>query len=173
MKDKLNAANAVTAGRILSAALLFFAPAFSNWFYIIYSLGALTDMLDGYLARKLDLQSSYGAKLDTAADFCFAAAVTAKILPAIRLPGWLAIWILFVCAVKLFNLVLSAALYHKLIPVHTRLNKLTGMLLFSLPFWIGHEGGWGVRALEIVICTTATVAALEEGLYVRKGKPVE
>lgn len=61
---------------LLRIALIpFFIIAFywdSSWSYIIsagiYSLASITDWLDGYLARKLNQQSPFGAFLDPVAD---------------------------------------------------------------------------------------------------------
>lgn len=68
MKEKMNIANAVTLSRIVFAVLVLFSDTFSVQFYIFYPLGAFTDMIDGTIARKLNLKSSFGSKLDSVAD---------------------------------------------------------------------------------------------------------
>ena len=83
MKHRLNVADAVTASRIVFAGFVLFCSAFSVPFYVFYLLGAFTDMMDGWIARKRNLKSSFGAKLDTVADSVFVIAVLAKVLPAL------------------------------------------------------------------------------------------
>ena len=43
----------------------------SPTFYAVYIIAGISDVLDGLVARKLNLQSSFGEKLDTVADICF------------------------------------------------------------------------------------------------------
>jgi CDP-diacylglycerol--glycerol-3-phosphate 3-phosphatidyltransferase len=69
----LNIPNALTLLRIVMIPLLGFAfllPApWANLLAVaIFSLAALTDMLDGYLARRLQQTSAFGAFLDPVAD---------------------------------------------------------------------------------------------------------
>lgn len=77
-------ANIVTGCRILCSILLIFFPAFSPGFYILYLICGFTDMIDGAIARKTNTVSSFGARLDTAADLLFAVICLIKILPAIQ-----------------------------------------------------------------------------------------
>ena len=78
MKEKMNIANAVTLSRIVFAGLVLYSDTFSVQFYIFYLLGAFTDMIDGTIARKLNTRSSFGSKLDSAADFVFVTADTER-----------------------------------------------------------------------------------------------
>lgn len=70
---ELNLANSLTLFRIVMIPILviaFYLPvSWSNWAAaIIFSLAATTDWLDGYLARKLNQTSRFGAFLDPVAD---------------------------------------------------------------------------------------------------------
>ena len=77
-------ANILTSCRILGSVLLLFIPAFSLGFYIIYFFCGLSDMLDGTIARKTNTVSSFGSKLDTAADFVFMTICALKLLPLFK-----------------------------------------------------------------------------------------
>ena len=59
----------------LSIAMLVVSP-FSALFWIFYLDSGLTDILDGFLARKLHLESTIGAKPDSLADFVFVECLT-------------------------------------------------------------------------------------------------
>lgn len=70
---KLTLPTALTLGRILLLpvlVVLFYIP--YEWSRpaaaLVFLVGALTDWLDGYLARRLDQQSAFGAFLDPVAD---------------------------------------------------------------------------------------------------------
>jgi CDP-diacylglycerol--glycerol-3-phosphate 3-phosphatidyltransferase len=63
--------NILTASRIVLTALLFI-PAFRGWrtvFVAGFAIAFLTDLLDGYLARKLGQESYFGMRFDSMADY--------------------------------------------------------------------------------------------------------
>ena len=47
---------------------------------LFYLIAGLTDMLDGILARRWGVESKFGARLDSLADFVFVLAVGYKLL---------------------------------------------------------------------------------------------
>ena len=63
--------NIITAFRFLGAACLLLCNPAGTAFWIIYGLCGVSDILDGYLARKLHAESKTGAVLDSVADICF------------------------------------------------------------------------------------------------------
>ena len=157
-------ANILTSCRILGSVLLLFFPAFSLGFYIIYFFCGFSDMLDGTIARKTNTVSSFGSKLDTAADFVFMAVCAVKLLSKMNIPVWLRIWIAVIAIVKFTNIVWGFVRRKKLVDYHTFLNKTTGLLLFLLPFTL--------QLIEpthsfAVVCTIATIAAIQEGYLYR------
>lgn len=173
MKHKWNVADSITASRIVFAVFILFCSVFSAQFYIFYLLGAFADMLDGWVARKRNLSSSFGAKLDTIADFVFVIAVLVKVLPAIYLPKWLWIWIAMISFIKLINLVLSLVMFRMIVSMHTVMNKITGFILFLLPLSIGGGPCQALVAPVVVACSVATFAAIQEGHFIRMGKEIE
>ena len=158
-------ANILTSCRILSSVLLLFFPAFSLGFYIIYFFCGFSDMLDGTIARKTNTVSSFGSKLDTAADFVFMAVCVVKLLPKMNIPVWLWIWIAVIAIVKFTNIIWGFIRRKKLVDYHTFLNKTTGLLLFLLPLTLQFIVPTHSFA---VVCTIATIAAIQEGYYTIK-----
>ena len=53
-----NTANYITTGRIGLALSLFFVPPLTISFYIVYLLCGLSDMADGFIARKTHTESA-------------------------------------------------------------------------------------------------------------------
>ena len=157
-------ANILTSCRILSSVLLLFFPAFSLGFYIIYFFCGFSDMLDGTIARKTNTVSSFGSKLDTAADFVFMAVCVVKLLPKMNIPVWLWIWIAVIAIVKFTNIIWGFIRRKKLVDYHTILNKTSGLLLFLLPLTLQFIVPTHSFA---VVCTIATIAAIQEGYLYR------
>ena len=98
-------ANLITCICILCTAALAFLPVLSSSFYAVYLLAGISDMLDGFIARRTNTASSLGARLDTLADFAFAAVCLFRLLPLFARPRWLLIWIALIAAVKLINVI--------------------------------------------------------------------
>ena len=160
-------ANAVTMFRIAAGFILLFTRVFSPAFYALYIAGGLSDMLDGFVARKTNTRSEFGAKLDSAADFVFMAASLMKLLPVLDIPAWLYVWTGIIAFIKLVNLISGFVLLGTFAAVHSLMNKAAGALLFVLPLTISFVP---VGCSLIVVCFTATFAAIQEGYYIRTGK---
>ncbi|MGN1135964.1 MAG: CDP-alcohol phosphatidyltransferase family protein [Oscillospiraceae bacterium] len=85
--------------------MMMFFPAFSPWFYVMYLLCGLTDMVDGTIARKTNSVSTFGARIDTIANLIFVSAALVKLLPAMNIPMWIWIWILIIAVIKITNII--------------------------------------------------------------------
>ena len=169
MNAKAGLANLITGTRILCSAALLFCPAFSAPFYVLYLMAGLTDMVDGAVARKTGTVSTFGAKLDTVADFSLFAACAVRLFPILDIPLWLWIWIGVIALIKAVNLISGCIIRRKFVSLHTVMNKITGTLLFILPL--------SLRFLDItytapVVCAAATFAAVQEGHYIRTGRDI-
>lgn len=163
-------ANAVTMFRIAAGFFLLFTQVFSPAFYALYIAGGLSDMLDGFVARKTNTRSESGAKLDTAADFVFMAASLMKLLPVLDIPAWLYVWTAIIAFIKLVNLISGFVLLRTFAGVHSVMNKAAGALLFVLPLTISFVP---VGCALIAVCFAATFAAIQEGYYIRTGKTID
>jgi CDP-diacylglycerol--glycerol-3-phosphate 3-phosphatidyltransferase len=99
--------NLVSSVRILIAPLLFVLAflQLEYWFFAALAFSGLTDLLDGYLARRLNLISSLGARLDSWGDFTIY--ITMAACAWILWPG-LTREMLFPYALILFSFVLPA-----------------------------------------------------------------
>ncbi len=160
-------ANTITLFRMAAAVALLFCPAFSPAFYALYIAAGLSDMLDGFVARKTDTASVPGARLDTMADLALVAACLIKLLPVLRIPAWLYAWIGIIALIKAVNIVSGFAVQKKFAAVHSVMNKATGALLFLLPLTIPAVP---LEYAAIVVCAAATFAAVQEGHFIRTGR---
>ena len=126
-------ANIITFVRILCSIAILFCPVFSVAFYSLYITAGLTDMIDGWVARKTNTVSEFGAKLDTVADFVFVVVCLVKLLPIMDIPTWLYIWIGVIALIKIINIVSGHVVQKQFVAIHSVMNKVTGLLLFILP----------------------------------------
>ena len=76
-----NVADTVTSVRIAATISLIFLPLRSVGFLAVYTLTGLTDVLDGWLARKTGTASDFGARLDSIADLLFYGVVLLRLVP--------------------------------------------------------------------------------------------
>ena len=160
-------ANAITIFRIADSIALLLCPVFSPAFYVFYIMAGVSDMLDGFAARKTKTASRFGARLDTVADYVFVIVCLIKLLPVIRIPIWMYVWIGIITLIKVVNIALGFAVQKTFISVHSAMNKATGVLLFLLPLTIPVLP---LKYSAIVVCAIATFAAIQEGHLIRTGE---
>ena len=161
-------ANIITIVRILCSIAILFCPVFSVAFYSLYIAAGLSDMIDGWVARRTNTVSEFGAKLDTIADFVFVVVCLVKLLPVMDVPVWLYVWIGIIAVIKIINIVSGYVVQKRFVAVHSVMNKVTGVLLFVLPLTLSFID---LKYSATVVCVFATFAAIQEGHFIRtKGK---
>jgi CDP-diacylglycerol--glycerol-3-phosphate 3-phosphatidyltransferase len=165
----LKLANLVTLSR---AALI--APIASlllgrhvQWALGLYITAALTDFLDGWLARRFARGSEFGAQLDATVDNVFSLAILAFLLlayPGLADREGRALIVLF--GGPLVYLVLSWLLTRRLLMFHFWSAKAGAVLLFSL--WpliaLTRWQGWVMVAAILV-----GFSRVEQLLYIARG----
>lgn len=162
-------ANFITIIRIVCSITLLFFPTFSPAFYTLYITAGISDMVDGWVARRTHTVSEFGAKLDTIADFVFVIVCLVKVLPIIDIPVWLYVWIGVIALIKIINIVSGFVVQKRFVAVHSTMNKIAGLLLFVLPLTISFID---LKYSVTVVCVFATFAAIQEGHFIRINKAV-
>lgn len=162
-----NIANYISISRIIMSILLIITKTFSIPFYIIYIYSGLSDMVDGFVARKYNITSEIGAKIDSIADIVFILVAIVKILPVLNFSKAICIWIIIIAMIKICNIICGYVYYKKLTLPHTIMNKITGFILFIAPLIIQCID---LVIVEILICILATFSAIQEGHYIRTRK---
>ena len=160
-----NIPNIITILRFFGAACLLLCNPAGMAFWVIYGLCGFSDMVDGYLARRLHAESKTGAVLDSVADICFVACCAIRLIPVLQIPTWLWIWAGVIVTIKIVNQVSALMVCKRFCFPHTMANKLTGLLLFiAVPMAF-----WSIIPIAIV-AVVATFAAIQEGHYIRTRK---
>ena len=159
-----NIANYLSISRAIMSIILAISETFSFPFYNIYIYCGISDMLDGYIARRTKSTSKIGARLDSIADIIFVIVAIIKILPVLHLSDGIVIWAVIIALIKICNIICGFIYYKKLVLLHTIANKITGFLLFVAPLIIVN---FDFIIFEIIICIIATFSAIQEGHYIR------
>lgn len=111
-KSNLNLPNILSIIRLLMVGVLiwFFIKGMLVAAFITYVVAGLTDVLDGYIARKYDLITPLGKLLDPLADKL----MLVTTLACMYFAGFLPLWILIVIFIKeLVQIVGGFLLFHK------------------------------------------------------------
>ena len=92
-EDALNLPNLLTMGRMAVIPLVIMlidrgSPKDCWWAALVYSAAALTDLIDGWLARRMHVVSVLGKFLDPLADKLLVMAVLIYMIPMGRIPTW-------------------------------------------------------------------------------------
>ncbi|MCF2553842.1 CDP-alcohol phosphatidyltransferase family protein [Faecalicatena contorta] len=156
-----NMADTVTTMRMAASLFLFFIPLKSIWFLVIYTFAGLTDVLDGWLARKTGRASEFGARLDSVADLLFYSVLLTRLFPVLyqMLPGVIWYAVSGIVLVRLASYVTAAVKYHRFASLHTWLNKLTGAAVFLLPYVLFDSN---IVVYTWAVCIIAFAASAEE-----------
>ena len=156
-------ANLISVLRILVSQLLLVVVPLSPMFFAIYLLCGLTDVLDGFIARKTHTETILGAKLDTVGDIVFTAVLIVFLFGIINLTSVMIIWFIAISVVKILSIIVGYIKYKFFSPLHTYLNKITGVMLFLLPVMITFIPK---SAGIYTILTFASISAVDELLII-------
>ena len=119
--------------RIIFSLLLFFTKPLSYLFFIIYLICSISDVLDGYVARKYNLVTDFGAKLDSIADMTMFLSLIIVLLPVLNFTLEIYVLILIIVILKIASAIYCYIKFKKLSTIHSYLNKITGLLIILIP----------------------------------------
>jgi CDP-diacylglycerol--glycerol-3-phosphate 3-phosphatidyltransferase len=157
--------NILSLLRMVGTIALLLCDVVGTTFWALYIVCGISDIADGWLARKLKCATRTGALLDSMADICFVACCAWKLLPILELPQWLWLWAGVIVAIKVVNQVSAVVMYGRCYFPHTLANKVTGFLLFiAVPMTF-----YTVIPLAIV-AAVATFAAIHEGCVLARAQ---
>lgn len=166
----MNVPNLITLGRILLVPVIVWAIA-ANQLLIacgLFFVAGLSDAVDGFLAKRLGMQSELGAMLDPLADKALLVSIYVALAIEAQLPGWIVILvvsrdIIIVAAVIvswLFDrpIAMKPHIVSKLNTVAQVL--LAGLVLASLAF------GFAIRPFDLALMAmVAALSLLSVGFY--------
>ena len=133
--------------------------------YIVAILAALTDLLDGFLARKYHLESDFGRLVDPLADKIFVVGTFVMMAEYKLMPGWIIIVVLtrefMVTGLRMLathkGVVISADKWGKIKTILQMVSLLIGGAAWIGLFDIHQKGLWITWYILLLIMTLVTI----------------
>ena len=154
--------NVISELRIAGSIGLLFCDVKGWPFWSLYVLCGLSDILDGWLARRLHAESKTGAILDSVSDILFVACCAVRLLPVLEIPIWLWFWTGIIVTIKIINQISALVVCKRFCFPHTLANRLTGLLLF-----LAVPAMFRSMIPISIVAALATFAAVQEGHFIR------
>lgn len=169
-KSGVNIPNLITLGRILLVPVIVWAIASGQMAvaFILFAVAGLSDAVDGFLAKRFNMQSEIGALLDPLADKCLLVSIYVALGITADIPRWLVILVVS-RDIIIVGAVIVSWLLDRPIPMKplmvSKLNTLAqvlfaGLVLASLGF------NFPIAPVDIGLMALVTVLTLlSVGLY--------
>ena len=148
-----NLPNSMTIARcasvpVIALLMMFTSKTMCTVACVIFVLSSLTDLIDGYLARRLNLISTIGAFLDPLADKLLVMTCMVMLIPLDRLPAWMVV--VFLAREITITALRGIAASEGIIIAAGTLGKYkTAFQIVALGFLIYHYDEWGVNVHSV------------------------
>jgi cardiolipin synthase (CMP-forming) len=169
----LNLPNLITLGRILLVPVVVWAIASGQWqiAFLVFLIAGISDAVDGFLAKRLDMASDLGAHLDPLADKALIVSIYVALGITEAIPRWLVILVvsrdILIVGGVMLAWFLGKPMRVKPLLV-SKLNTVAQIILASL---VLGSLAFGLRLEAAGYAAMAAVAALtlaSIGFYVRE-----
>lgn len=172
-----NLANILTLARLALLPImipLFYLPfAWAAWLCLaLYIVGAVTDWLDGFIARKFNQVSAFGTFLDPISDKIFVVTILLMLVATDRITGILVLAVIII----LMREFLVAGLREYLGPRNIKLPvtklakwKTASQMLATSCLILGPYGLYAQTLGQIGLCIAAVLTVVTGWHYLREG----
>lgn len=150
----------ITIFRIIGALAPIFIKPFSTAFYVVYIACGVSDVADGFIARKFGWTSDIGSKIDSFADLFFYLIVLIRTMPVLWATLPMTIWIILgiVLFLRLILYIKYAIKDHEFGHPHTYINKFSSFTVFFIILLIKTR-------IAVPYCYVSVFIALAAVLY--------
>ncbi|MBU3191867.1 CDP-alcohol phosphatidyltransferase family protein [Clostridium bowmanii] len=152
-------ANYISISRAFLAPALALTKPLSITFFVIYLICGISDVFDGYIARKTNTTSQLGEKLDSVADLIMIMILIIVLYPIINLTVKIIVWVVIIGIIRVVSIIVVFVKYKTFGILHTYGNKITGIILFTFPISLTFIP---LDVLIYMICVVASISAIEE-----------
>ena len=156
---KLDLPDILSLSRVVGAVLLLFTTPLSLLFLAVYGYCCITDVLDGFLARRSRSENRQGQILDSTADIVLTVCLLACLIPFLPWEGWMITWIAIIAVIRIISLGIGSMRFGQIALLHTYGNKLSAFLRYLAPFLLAFID---LTPMMIVLCTITTLTSLED-----------
>ena len=126
---------------------------------MVYIFCGITDILDGFIARKINATSELGSKLDSFADMIIIFVVLFKFIPIMNLNLFMIVWLICVTILKSLCILVVFIRFNQFGIVHTYMNKISVSLIFIYPILNYFTSS---KFYIFIIFIFASITAIEE-----------
>jgi len=166
----VNLPNAITMLRVTVIPALFLLllspdPELSLFIAILFILAALTDLLDGYVARRYGITTKIGKLLDPMADKIIVSAAMILLIPIGRIPAWI-VAIMIIRDLVVDGIRSIASVSGRVIGASQLAKKKTlcqivavSALIIHYPLWVIDAHGVGMVILYLALALSIVSAA--------------
>ena len=151
--------NLLSLARIILSLFLIFLYPMKLYFLLVYIFCGITDILDGFIARKINATSELGSKLDSFADMIIIFVVLFKFIPIMNLNLFMIVWLICITILKSLCILVVFIRFNQFGMVHTYMNKITGSLIFIYPILNYFTSS---KFYIFIIFIFASITAIEE-----------
>lgn len=166
-----NLPNILSVSRILISSALFFLGSHPTLFTVLYLYCGISDIADGFIARRWKVESKIGAKLDSIGDVILYTLITVVFLTntSLKKESWFLWFVLVIFVLKILNLILTKIRFLEWNIIHTIGNKMSGLLIyFMLPVYILFPQSSPI--IGLIIVSLVVLAAIEETIIILTAK---
>jgi CDP-diacylglycerol--glycerol-3-phosphate 3-phosphatidyltransferase len=153
----------------VSIAMPFLGRNYMRWFFVCFVIAGLTDVFDGVIARKFNLCSKFGEKIDSLADGIFISCLILTGVLAIRFTITSYHWGIFavLMAIRAMNMAFTWKKFRRVGFIHTRSTRWAAIPMYILVPISVYLGDVPSIPLAIFLVLT-TIAQLEETYILHK-----
>ena len=158
----MNLPNKLTILRVamIPLCLLFALLGFHTAAAGVFALAALTDLLDGHIARKHNMVTNFGKFADPVADKILVLSVMIVLLYQGLFPWW-AVWIVAIRELAVDGLRLVAVEQGLVIPAGKLGKFKTNAQIFSVLAALLFLPGWLVMALAVIMSVLTVISGIQ------------
>ncbi|WP_072697730.1 CDP-diacylglycerol--glycerol-3-phosphate 3-phosphatidyltransferase [Desulfovibrio litoralis] len=165
-----NTANQITMFRMFVVPIIvlfmYIPGVFSDWIALfLFTIASLSDLIDGHIARKENIVTSFGKFLDPLADKILVTSVLIVLVDLGRVPAWVVILIL--CRELMVTGLRAVAASDGIVVAADRFGKLKTILqLIALGFLIVYREVWGfnIALIGMTILYLALIVTIFSGV---------
>ena len=167
----MNIPNLISFSRIIISLVLLTVMDSTPIFMSLFLIAGISDVADGYIARRFNMVTTAGAILDSFADIVFHLVIFIVLYIKYR---WVleenALLFLVVLGIKLSSAVATRIKFGKILFLHTFANKATGLIVFfAVPIIMITMN----NSFIPVLLGIAVIAALEELIIIVKEDKID
>lgn len=165
--------NLITIARLLIVPIVIVAILQGQWStaFVLFVVAGVSDGIDGFIARRFDMRSEFGAYIDPLADKALLVSIYVTLAVVGVLPAWLAVVVVFRDATIVAAVMLSWVMSRPVAIRPLMLSKLNtaaqigfaALVLSTKAFGVGLAGLDDVLMLVLAALTVASAGAYLAG----------